>query len=366
MRKLTCPVRKVNAQVIGFDLHKRLIVYCLLDRKGRELGTGRFAATAEAVEAFLAEHVGRKRTHFAFEASGCSQWIFDLLSARYPAERIHVGHARRISAIANSRQKTDEHDAFWLAYLTHEGRLPESFIPAGSLRELRIATRRRVDLVRQRTRAVVVLKAEAAQLGYDLRGAGLRSERAQEKAWELARATQGSRGQLLYECLEEIDRLDLAIAAWEQRVAELVAELPAVEQLRRRIPGLGAVLAATVYAESGPIDRFASAKTFAAFTGLAPSCRISAGRAAPSTISREGNPYLRWALTQAVMACTRARHGAARAVGEWVRARERRMGCKGKARCAAARKLAETIWRLFDDPEHFDAARPFGGLRAAA
>lgn len=37
------------------------------------------------------------------------------------------------------------------------------------------------------------------------------------------------------------------------------------------------------------------------------------------------------------------------------------MGAKGRARCAAARKLAETIWRLFHLGECFDAARAFGG-----
>ncbi len=361
MRKLTRPIRKVNAQVIGLDVHKRLIVYCVLDRQGREIAEGRFPASPESVEEFLARQVGRKKSHLAFEASGCSEWLYDLLLERYPADRIHVAHARRIRAIANSRQKTDANDAFWLAYLTHEGRLPESFVATGTLRELRTATRHRVDLVRWRTRAVVALKAEAARLGHDLRGAGLRSERARERAWQLARETRGACGQLLTESLEEIERLDLILEEWEQRIATLVESLPAVSVLRHRIPGLGSVLAATVYAESGPVERFASAKTYAAFTGLAPSCRISAGRAAPHTISREGNPYLRWALTQAVLACTRARHGAARAVGDWVRARERRMGAKGKARCAAARKLAESIWRLFDQPATFDAARPFGG-----
>ena len=61
------------------------------------------------------------------------------------------------------------------------------------------------------------------------------------------------------------------------------------------------------------------------------------------------------------MACLRARHGPGVAVGDWIRKKEQRMGAKGKARCAAARKLAECIWRLFDYGECFDPARAFGG-----
>ena len=48
------------------------------------------------------------------------------------------------------------------------------------------------------------------------------------------------------------------------------------------------------------------------------------------------------------------------AAGNWVRAKQRRMGCKAKARTAGARKLAEQVWRLFNLGECFDPQRPFG------
>lgn len=36
MKKLTRPVQRVNAPVLGLDIHKLLIAYCLLDREGNE------------------------------------------------------------------------------------------------------------------------------------------------------------------------------------------------------------------------------------------------------------------------------------------------------------------------------------------
>jgi len=36
MKKLTSPVKKVNSQVIGLDVHKQMIAYRILDRAGTE------------------------------------------------------------------------------------------------------------------------------------------------------------------------------------------------------------------------------------------------------------------------------------------------------------------------------------------
>ena len=69
---------------------------------------------------------------------------------------------------------------------------------------------------------------------------------------------------------------------------------------------------------------------------------------------------------QAVVHCLRSKSGEGLVVGEWVRAAQRRMGHKGKARVAAARKLAEAVWRLLDNPKTFDITKPFGAQATAA
>ena len=97
----------------------------------------------------------------------------------------------------------------------------------------------------------------------------------------------------------------------------------------------------------GDIKRFHSAKAFACATGLTPSDQSTSGKTIHGSISREGSPHLRWALTQAAMGCLRSRSGAGLAAGNWIRAKEKRMGIKAKARTAGGRKLAEAIWRLF-------------------
>jgi len=302
--------------------------------------------------------VGRRKTHIAFEASGHSLWIHDLVVKRYGKERLHVAHPRRIRAIANTQEKNDANDAFWLAYLTHEGRLPEAYVPEGKIRELRIATRERMRTVQRRTQVLVRIRAHLAQMGERLPGTTLHTQRTRAALEELIASTAGSRGMALAAHTRELDYQQEVIASWEKRIEELVAELPAVQAIVHHIPGAGPVLAATVVAEAGRIQRLRSAKSFAHFTGLTPSDHSSA-RTRHGHICREGSPFLRWALTQMAMACSRARRGAPLAVGDWIRHRQKRMTIKAKARCAAGRKLGETIWRLFNLGECFDAKRAF-------
>ncbi len=42
MKKLTRLIKKVNAEVIGLDVHKIGTVYCRLDRSGNEVASGEF------------------------------------------------------------------------------------------------------------------------------------------------------------------------------------------------------------------------------------------------------------------------------------------------------------------------------------
>ncbi|MFQ5844429.1 MAG: transposase [Planctomycetota bacterium] len=151
----------------------------------------------------------------------------------------------------------------------------------------------------------------------------------------------------------------MRIESWNRQIAELAQGLPDIATLRREIPGLGRVLAAVGPAESGPIARFHSAKEYGSYTGLAPADRSSGGKTRHGKISREGSAQLRRALQEAVVACEKAKRGPARAVGDWVRRKTHRLGHVQKARCAAARKLAETIWRCYHLGECFDAGRAF-------
>jgi len=363
MKRLVRPVQKVNSATVGLDVHQRLIVYTWLDRHGDEVEQGSISSAPGPLRDLLAK-VGH--AHVAFEAGGSTFWLYDLLVECLGAKQVHVAQPKKIHAIANSSRKNDMNDSWWLAYLTFEGRLPECHVPTGPLRELRLAVRERFEVVQLITRAKVRLRSHLRQMGRRLEHRRLDTARNRLALQHLCEEEEGVQGQAIGSLLTLLDHLQAELKRWEQRIQNMVVDLPEVRLLQQEIPGVGRTLAAVLVAELGPIERFHSPKALGCYTGLTPADRSSGGNQRHGAMTREGPNLLRWALTQAAMACLRCRSGSGLAAGDWIRAKEKRMGCKGKARVAGARKLAEAIWRLIHWGECFDAARPFGGVARAA
>ena len=104
------------------------------------------------------------------------------------------------------------------------------------------------------------------------------------------------------------------------------------------LTGIGAVLALTLRAEIGDIARFASGPALACYAGLVPRVDDSAGRVRHGRITRQGSPWLRWALVEA------ATHAINRAdaTGRWARRLAVKKGI-AKARVALARVLSDDV-----------------------
>jgi len=365
MKILPNPVRKVNPHVMGLDIHKRMTAWVLFDRKGVAAAHGEIPSSPEALLALFSEQVGRKKAHVAFEASGCSLWAFDLMVERLGArERVHVAHAKNVRAIANSQHKTDHNDAWWLGYLTYEGRLPEVYVPTGLVRELRVATRHRRAVVQERTRAIKRVRAQLRQtgLGRTLPQGALSTKTGRAAVILSAESLGGMRQASIEEDLSLIEAHDARVAVWEGRIEEMVDDMPDVLAIREAIPGMGTILAATVVAETGPVVRFRSPKALARYAGLTPAERTSGGKQRLGAITKEGSAQLRWALCQAVICAKRCRSGPGLHLAHWVDRCQRRLGSKKKGQVAGARKLAEAIWRLRTMGEVFDFRKPFGPL----
>jgi transposase len=104
--------------------------------------------------------------------------VYELVSGLVGKERTHVANAKEIRAIANSKKKNDQNDAWWLAYLTSEGRLPSSYVPEDEILELRIATRERSAAVQHRTKIINRLKGHLAQMGEIVPSSSVRTKKA--------------------------------------------------------------------------------------------------------------------------------------------------------------------------------------------
>ncbi len=82
--------------------------------------------------------------------------------------------------------------------------------------------------------------------------------------------------EILGQCLELVGLLDGQVSHSDAKLKEIVQ---LTEEAKRLItvPGIQKVLAITILSETGPIDRFPSAKHYVSYRGLAPKTHASAG-----------------------------------------------------------------------------------------
>jgi transposase len=347
MKKLIRKPVHFKGLTVGLDLHKKFIEFAVLDQRGDQSAGGRIAWEQEELRKFINKWKQAGEVQVVVEACGCFVWVFDLLSELLGPAHIHVAQPGKIRVIANSQEKNDANDAWWLAYLLYEGRLPEAFVATGKLRELRIASREVRAYVEERSDLLRRFSAHLAQSGHKPPKEWHRSRVKREVVKKLLAALKNAYTPALLRLERQIRRLSKEIAFWCARVKQLCVSFPAVQTMIEEMPGLGPTTAATVYAELGDPQRFKSEKAYAKATGLTPGYRITGGKKMAGAITRAGSAQARWALTQAAMACKRCR-------------REQHRKRK-KVVVAAGRKLAEGIWRLFALGECFDLAKAFPG-----
>src|SRR5262245_18682117 len=108
--------------------------------------------------------------------------------------------------------------------------------------------------------------------------------------------------------------------------------------------GIGPVLGLTLRAEIGDGTRFSGGPALASYAGLVPRVESSGDRVYHGRITRQGSPWIRWALVEA------ARYALRRpdARGRWARRLAVRKGL-AKARVAMARVLCDEViatWRV--------------------
>ncbi len=142
----------------------------VFDLRGNEVENKQIGFKKAALEKLLLEWKLHGEVQVAFEACGCFIWVFELSVRVLGRERVHAAHAAKIKMIAQSSEKDDHSDAWWLAYQLYERRLPEAFVAEGELqdlrhagRELRFYTDWRSDLVRRvRSSLIQVARAKTA------------------------------------------------------------------------------------------------------------------------------------------------------------------------------------------------------------
>jgi len=339
----------------GLDLSRRKIDVCLLSDEGEV--AGEFAVPSDAdglrglnrrvmdlgvpVRGVIESMTGARFVHDTLEQLG-----WDVL----------IADAMKVKGLAPLACKTDKIDARVLAVLSQRDLVPAIWLPDPRVRREREQARFRMHLVKHKSMLKARIHATLMTFGRpctvtDLFGVAGRNMLAELDIPQPWRGT--------------IDASVLLIDDLERQIAQINAQLRAggtdhpYVPLLMSAPGIGWVLAFTIAAEIGEIERFSSPTKLVGYTGLCPRVYQSGEKDRRGPLTKAGPKYLRWAMLEATMHALR--HPA---YNERYQRNKRRLGKQRGAKVAQvdiARRLTEALWHMLTKQQPFNPTPAAGG-----
>jgi transposase len=326
---------------IGIDLHKQTQTWVGVDEDQKKLFTQTFPSTPEGTQ--KAVQVARKYgTTLIAAIEPCCGWLWVVQQLRESGIEVHISNPRKVRAIADSLQKTDENDAHMLAQLLRTGMMHESTECTDEIRKLRSLVRERSFLVRLRSSVKCRLTSIITREGLHLvSGAPASQQRA--RAIVASDYDEWKRHQTF------IADIDTYIALFDDELTQY-AKTHEVTNLLMTIPGVGPLSATTIYAEIADFKRFSTANRISAYAGLVPTERSSGGIKRLGHITHAGSKHLRYILVEIAMRIRDTEK--TRTLYEFYKKLKERSGPM-KARVALARKILIIAWHMIINNESF-------------
>jgi transposase len=245
---------------------------------------------------------------------------------------LSLAHTTRLKAISAAKVKTDKIDSDVLATLLRANLIPEAHMISPDMRGPR-------DLMRTRLRLVEKCTSCKNSIQRLLEKFNVQNVPELDKLYRLQARCYEDQIELLHEQIKAIE-------------TELHPYLIPNQDIQRLlwIPGIGKIVAFTIYTEIDGIKRFPSAKQFFSYCRLVPGAANSAGRARHRSGSKQGNRYLKLAFS----------HAAVRAVQYYpeikafYRAKARKKPIK-IARTLVALEIARIVYHVLSKHEDFNA-----------
>lgn len=365
--------------VAGIDVHKKLLVVAVADASldPLEFSCRRFG-TGHRERTLLVEWLAGQGVQDVVMESTAQYWK-PVWLALEPQFCLHLAQAQ--SNRAPKGRKTDSRDTERLIRRFIANELILSFVPDAAQREMRMLSRRRVQLVQNRVRLQAQLEAlledcnlKLSSVITDLLGssgrrildaivegkmdpqqlAALGDRRIKCTPAEVADALQASltanQRKLIGMLIEELKLIDTQVEAVTKLIAGTLQ--PNQEALLRlcRVPGIRVIAAQQIMAEVGPgAESFDSAGKLSSWGGLCPGAQESAGSNRTGRCAK-GNRFLRRAMCQCAQAAVKTKNS-------WFAATFRRLLPRlgyTKAIWAIAHHLLKLVWKILHEGEEYE------------
>lgn len=310
----------------GIDQHKAFSVITTLGADGARVAQASLPNDRATLRRYFAQFSGPHQA--VVESTGRWCWMRDLL---VPAGvELQLAHAKLLKAIAYAKVKTDAVDADTLAQLLRVGLIPRAHMIADGQRGPRDVLRARLQLVERR------LRCEHSR-GSLLEKFNVDDVTQLPPLYQLQARLQTTQAALL---ASQVKELEQAIQG------DLLADA-AVQRLLW-IPGIGRLLAFTIYLEVDDIRRFPTVKHFWSYCRLVPGAADSGGKQRHKP-SRDGNRYLKLAFSHAAIRAVQYFPEVRQWFQRWKRKKPIRV-----ARTLVAKELAQAVYVVLREGVDFN------------
>jgi len=327
---------------IGLDLHKRNIFATVLGADGKIISRANISSKREDISHYLKKQ--GDDISVAIEASYNWLYYFRILEAI--TDNIVVAHPLKTRIIGEAKIKTVKIDSAALAYMLRADMLPGVYIPTRTSMENKLLLRSRISLVRVRTQIknkihTIIDRNRDAYNGLldnltDTFG---------KTGMSILKNTQIPQPDymILTNYLDLISDINEKIKDFEVEIDKRIAPDKDIELLKT-IPGVGSFTAFILKSEIDNINRFISKEKFTSYAGLIPSVHQSGNKSYAGKITKQGNKFIRWALTEAAQVAIR--------YSEYFRYYYNKVKAKqgaNSATIAVARRIAEITYVILKE-----------------
>ena len=331
-------------EYVGLDVSKEETAFCVKDRDGKVLASGKVATDPQALFEMLREHC-LCPARIVMETGTLSGWLAREL--RKLGIAVEVIDARQAHAVMRlQHNKTDANDADLLADIARTGFYRPVTVKSETAQEDRVLLKARAHLVHRRRDTENTMRGLLASLG-------LRFPKGTGKLAGRVRAALEARPELrpaIEPLLSTVAALKGEIERLDKAVMARAKDDPAC-RLLMTAPGVGPMTSLAFVATIGNAERFAKSRAVGAYVGLTSRRWQSGQMDYAGRISKHGDAMLRSLLFEAansLLTVVRRAHP----LKDWARRIRKRTSHK-KACVALARKLAVILHRMLITGEAF-------------
>jgi len=277
----------------GIDLHKDMSVITTINPEGTIVKQSKVPNTVCAILNYF-NPLGLQQKAVV-ESTSNWYWIRDLLEKHHI--EITLAHAKYLKAISYAKVKTDKVDSFTLAQLLRLNLIPVAHQISPDLRDARDLMRARLRLVHKKTSCLNSIHRLLEKFNlsvpdnrhlHDLSTLDLLSELPLSSEYNFH----------LHALIEQIRLLHKQIKMLEKLLHPSLIPNDDVQRILH-VPGIGKIIAFTLYLEIDGIKRFPDVNKFYSYCRLVPGADNSNRKNKHKSGCKDGNKYLKMAFNEA-------------------------------------------------------------------